>query len=187
MKTTRIGRWLAACTLALGLTGMMTTAAQAAGYFAQGGKIYDPYGQEIQVRGISHFGFNGTILQPQYLWQMGWKEQIAQIKALGFNTVRVPFSPATLYTTTPVNQLSYVEPNKNAELIGKTPLQVLDLWMAEADRQGLYVMLDMHSVVKSRLYPTWFVSNPADFPLTWNGQAYTPDDWRRDLVFLAKR
>jgi aryl-phospho-beta-D-glucosidase BglC (GH1 family) len=187
MTMTQLHKWFAACLLATGLAVTGSPAAQAAGYFAQAGKIYDPYGQELQVRGISHFGFSGTILQPQYLWQMGWKEQIAQIKALGFNTVRVPYSPATLYTTTPVNQLGYLDPNKNADLIGKTPLQVLDLWMAEADRQGLYVMLDMHSVVKSRLYPTWFVDNPADFSLVWNGKAYTPDDWRRDLVFVAKR
>ena len=187
MTMTQLHKWFAACLLATGLALTGAPAVQAAGYFAQAGKIYDPYGQELQVRGISHFGFSGTILQPQYLWQMGWKEQIAQIKALGFNAVRVPYSPATLYTTTPVNQLGYLDPNKNADLIGKTPLQVLDLWMAEADRQGLYVVLDMHSVVKSRLYPTWFVDNPADFPLVWNGKAYTPDDWRRDLVFVAKR
>jgi len=183
----RLRKWFTGCLLATGFALACTPATYAAGYFAQGGKIYDPYGQELVVRGISHFGFSGTILQPQYLWQMGWKEQIAQIKALGFNAVRVPYSPATLYTTTPVNQLGYLDPNKNADLIGKTPLQVLDLWMAEADRLGLYVMLDMHSVVKSRLYPTWFVDNPADFPLVWNGKAYTPDDWRRDLVFVAKR
>jgi aryl-phospho-beta-D-glucosidase BglC (GH1 family) len=38
-----------------------------------------------------------------------------------------------------------------------------------------------------RQYPTWFVSNPADFGLMYNKQAYTADDWRRDLVFVAQR
>src|SRR4249920_326957 len=94
--------------------------ATAAGYFTQAGKVYDPSGQEIQIRGVSHFGFNGTSLQPQFLWAMGWKEQIAQIKSLGFNAVRVPFVPDTLYNTTPVDQLgSYVNPTLNPELIGK--------------------------------------------------------------------
>ena len=45
----------------------------------------------MQLRGISHHGFGSTILQPQFLWAMGWKEQIADIKSLGFNAVRVPF------------------------------------------------------------------------------------------------
>jgi len=54
-----------------------TSNAMAAGYFAQAGKIYDASGQEIQVRGINHHGFNSLILQPQHLWNMGWKGQIA--------------------------------------------------------------------------------------------------------------
>src|SRR5215831_6456250 len=96
----------------------------AAGYSAINGKIYDAAGQEVQVRGVSHFGFNSTILQPEFLWAMGWKDQIAQIKSLGFNAIRVPFVPDTLYNTTPVDKLSYIDPGKNPELIGKTPLQV---------------------------------------------------------------
>lgn len=164
-----------------------TTNTIAPGYFAQAGKIYNSSGQEIQIRGISHFGFNAPILQPQYLWAMGWKEQIAQIKSLGFNAIRVPFVPDTLYNTTPVNQLSYIDANLNPELIGKTPLQVLDLWMAEADRQGMYILLDFHSVSMQRQYPTWFVSDPADFNLIYNKQAYTKENWTRDLAFVAQR
>src|SRR5256885_193324 len=62
--------------------------AWAAGYSAIAGRIYDASGQEIQIRGINHFGFNGAGLAPQFLWSMGWKDQIAQIKSLGFNAVR---------------------------------------------------------------------------------------------------
>lgn len=157
------------------------------GYYTSGGRLYRPDGAELPIRGVSHHGFNAEILQPQYLWTMGWKEQIEQIKALGFNAVRLPFVPDTLYNGTPVDHLSQVEPHKNAELLGKTPLQVLDLWMAEADRQGLFVMLDFHSVSKKRAYPTWFVSEPGDFHLVYNQQRYTQADWIRDLVFVARR
>jgi hypothetical protein len=38
-----------------------------------------------------------------------------------------------------------------------------------------------------RQYPTWFVSNPADFGLIYNKQAYTKDNWTRDLALVAKR
>jgi len=164
-----------------------TANTMAAGYFAQAGKIYDANGQEIQIRGISHYGFNATILQPQFLWSMGWKEQIAQMKSLGFNAIRVPFVPDTLYNTTTVDKLSYIDAGKNPELIGKTPLQALDLWMAEADRQGMYILLDFHSVSMQRQYPTWFVSNAADFNLIYNNQAYTKENWTRDLAFVAQR
>ena len=159
----------------------------AAGYYSKVGRIYDAAGQEVQLRGISHFGFNTPILQPQFLWAMGWKQQIAQMKSLGFNAIRVPFVPDTLYNTIPVNQLSYVDASLNPELIGKTGLQTLDLWMAEADRQGMYVLLDFHSVSMQRMYPTWFVSNSADFGIVYNKQAYTKDNWIRDLSFVAQR
>lgn len=173
--------------LAPALLALLASHVSAAGYHTQGGKIYDSSNQEIQLRGISHYGFNATILQPQFLWAMGWKQQIAQIKSLGFNAVRLPFVPDTLYNTTAVDKLSYVDASLNPELIGKTPLQALDLWMAEAERQGLYVLLDFHSVSMQRQYPTWFVSNPADFGLIYNKAAYTPDNWKRDLAFVAKR
>jgi aryl-phospho-beta-D-glucosidase BglC (GH1 family) len=185
MKIVNLARHMRAAACALGV--LFGCNAVAAGYHVANGKIYEPNGQEVQVRGISHFGFNATILQPQYLWAMGWKEQIAQIKSLGFNAVRVPFVPETLYNNTPVDKLSYVDPGRNPELLGKTPLQVLDLWMAEADRVGLFIMLDFHSISSQRQYPTWWVSNPADFNLTYNKQAYTPADWTRDLAFVAKR
>lgn len=159
----------------------------AAGYYSKTGRIHDAAGQEIQLRGISHFGFNTPILQPQFLWAMGWKQQIAQMKSLGFNAIRVPFVPDTLYNTTPVNQLSYVDASLNPELIGKTPLQTLDLWMAEADRQGMYILLDFHSVSMQRMYPTWFVSNSADFGIVYNKQAYTKENWIRDLTVVAQR
>jgi aryl-phospho-beta-D-glucosidase BglC (GH1 family) len=161
--------------------------ALAVGYSAENGRILNPNGQPIQIRGISHFGLQGKTLQPQFLWAMGWKQQLAQIKSLGFNAVRVPISPATLYNRTPVSQLGYFNPNLNPEFVGKYALQVLDLWMAEANRLGLYVMLDVHSVSNQAAYPTWYLTNPAEFGLIYDRQAYTKDDWIRDLVFVAKR
>ncbi len=173
----------------LGALVMSLSAAHAlaAGYTTQAGRILDPSGQELQVRGVSHYGFNALILQPQFLWAMGWKQQIAQMKSLGFNAIRLPFVPDTLYNKTPVDQLSYIDARLNPELIGKTPLQALDLWMAEADRQGMHVMLDFHSVSMQRQYPHWFVSNPADYGLIYNRKAYTKANWLRDLAFVAKR
>ena len=159
----------------------------AAGYYAREGKLYNSIGNEIQLRGVSHFGFNTPILQPQYLWAMGWKEQISQMKALGFNAIRLPFVPDTLYSTVPVNQLSYLDANLNPEFVGKTSLQALDLWMTEADRQGMYVLLDFHSVSMLGQYPTWFMSSAADTNLIYNKQIYTKENWTRDLAFVAQR
>lgn len=151
-----------------------------AGYSTSGGKIYDGAGQQVQVRGLNMFGFNTDMLMPQYLWQMGWKEQIQQVKDLGFNTIRVPFVPDVLYAAT----AGWSDPNLNPEFVGKTPLQILDIWLNELDRQGMYFVLDFHSVSKQRLNPTWFTN---DGSITYNGQPYTEDNWVHDLKFVAAR
>src|SRR5262249_54964122 len=117
----------------------MSSSALAAGYYVQNGRIHAPDGQTMQIRGISHFGMGGHTLQPTFLWSMKWKDQLAQIKSLGFNAIRVPISPDTLYNRTPVSQLGYFDPVRNPEFVGKYALQVLDIWMAEANRLGLYL------------------------------------------------
>jgi aryl-phospho-beta-D-glucosidase BglC (GH1 family) len=66
-------------------------------------------------------------------------------------------------------------------------LQALDLWMAEADRLGLHILLDFHSVTNDGQYQTWFLDKPADFHYMYNGLAYSQADWIRDLVFVANR
>jgi endoglucanase len=159
--------------------GVAPPPASGSGYRAQNGQIINGAGNPVQIRGINMYGFNADILIPQYLWQMNWKAQIQQVKSLGFNTIRVPFVPDTLYTP----QAGYFDPNRNPELVGKTPLQILDLWLAEVDRQGLYFVLDFHSVAKNRQNNTWHTTATD----TYNGQPYTEDHWVRDLVFVAKR
>ena len=162
-------------------------------FTTRAGKLYAD-ATEIQLRGVSHFGFNAQILRPQFLWAMGWREQIAQIKALGFNAVRVPFVPDTLHSA--AGEASTLHA-LNAELVGKTPLETLDVWMTEADRQGLYILLDLHSISRRSQYFHPFVTDPLHYDLatngdpgwvqTWNRKPYTIDDWLIDLRFVAAR
>jgi len=161
-----------------------------AGYSTRAGKIIDGAGREVQLRGISHHGFNGSGLQPQNLWNMNWQKQIAHMKALGFNAIRLPFVPDTLYA--PASAREYVDARLNPDVAGLTPLQFLDLWMAEADRQGMYILLDFHSVSKKSQYFHPFVTDPNDYGAgkwveTYNRQPYTSADWLRDLRFVAMR
>jgi len=161
----------------------------AQGFHAFIGKLYDSAGKEVQLRGISHQGFAAyDVLRPQYLWQMGWKQQLAQIKSLGFNAVRIPFTPDTLYDQRKMGDPGFSSNAPlNDDLKGMTPLQVLDAFMIECDRLGLYMLPDFHSVTAKTLYQLWYVNNAADFDLIYNKQAYTKADWIRDLVLVAKR
>jgi aryl-phospho-beta-D-glucosidase BglC (GH1 family) len=157
-------------------------------FTTKGGSILEN-GTPIQLRGVNHYGFNDKILKPMMLWVQGWKEQLAHIKSLGFNAIRCPFVPDTLYAAKGVD--SFMIP-LNDDLIGKSPLQMLDMWMAEADRLGLYILLDFHSVSAVNQYFHPFVTDPNEYGKgkwveTWNGQPYTTEDWVRDLCFVAKR
>lgn len=185
---------IALCLCALGASAAAAAARETQGYHANQGRIYAPDGQEIQLRGVNLYGFNAPILIPTHLWNMGWKAQIQQIKDLGFNAIRLPYVPETLYSKARVNDGldTYVEPTLNPELQGKTPLEVMDLWMAEARRQQLYVLLDFHSVSKKAQYKTWYNDDPKAYgeggwAQTYNAQAYSTDDWIRDLKFVAER
>ncbi|MDB5972721.1 MAG: hypothetical protein JWQ90_5171 [Hydrocarboniphaga sp.] len=125
---------------------------------------------------------------------MSWKAQIQQVRDLGFNAVRLPFVPETPYSPLTIGGTldTYVDPVLNGDVIGKTPLEFLDLWMAEADRRGLYVVLDFHSLSKGTLDPVWHVEDAAIYAdggtaPTYNFQSYTADNWIRDPVFVAAR
>lgn len=158
----------------------LPTGSHPGSYRVANGQIYDEHGNVVQMRGLNMFGFDSDIMIPQYLWEMNWRDQLRQVKELGFNAVRVPFVPDTLNVATP----GYFDPRINPDFVGRTPLQILDLWLAEADRLGLYILLDFHSVTRKRLHNTWYTN---DGSLTWNGQPYTEDDWVRDLRFVAAR
>ncbi len=189
------------CCLALGALAALTACgggggerATHVGYYTRSGTVFDPAGNALPLRGINLFGFNSDILIPQLLDKTGYKQQLQQIKALDFNAVRLPFVPETLYSPLRigVDLDTNVDARLNDDIIGKTPLEMLDLWMAEADRLGLYVVLDFHSVSKNVLQPMWFVDDPAVYAAdgtapTYNRQAYTAADWVRDLQFVAAR
>ena len=120
------------------------------------------------------------------MWSMGWKEQIAQI-ALGFNAVRLPPVPDTLYADDAGRPAQPRRSGKNADLIGKTPLAG-DGHVDGRGRSPVYLRhADFHSVPNDRQYPTWFVDNSADFGLIYNSSAYTVVNWIRDLKFVAAR
>jgi len=167
----------------------------ASGYTVKAGEIYDA-GEKTQFRGMNHHGFNAwDVLRPTMLWDMAWKPQITIMRDdIGANAIRLPIVPDTLYSTRKMGEkgFSFLKLPENQDLVGKTPLQVLDLWMEEADRQGMYIVIDIHSVSGRNLYFHPYVTDPNDYGAgqwieTWNRQPYTKDHWLRDLAFVADR
>lgn len=147
------------------------TSVQATAYTVSGRHIYDDAGRIVQLKGVNWFGFETTNYTVHGLWARNWKQMIQQIKAQGFNAVRLPFCPTTLRGVTPTS----IDYSLNADLAGKNSLALLDAVIAEFDRQGLYVLLDHHR------------ADCKDIAELWYTPAYTEAQWLADLKFVANR
>ncbi|QWT25304.1 glycoside hydrolase family 5 protein [Subtercola sp. PAMC28395] len=112
-----------------------------------------------------------TTCAPQGLWSISLDSGLAQIKSMGFNTIRLPFSNECLASKT-LGSINYWV---NPTLQGKTPLQVMDAVVARAKVYGLNVILDQHRPDSAAQSALWYTS------------AYPETKWLSDWAMLAKR
>ena len=92
----------------------------------QGSSIVDAEGRPIVLQGVNWFGFETHNHAPHGLWSRDYKDMLAQIKSLGFNTIRLPFSLEALQSTSTTG-IEYSN-GRNAELAGRTPQEVMDIY-----------------------------------------------------------
>ena len=140
-------------------------------YYVEDGKVYNDSSQEINLYGVSWFGFETNNHVVHGLWARNWKDMIEQIKGLGFTAIRLPFCPATL-NDVGVTSINY---SLNPDLQGLNSLEIMDKVIDELDRQGFYVLLDHHTSDCQTIEELWYNSN------------YSEQDWVSDLVFVANR
>ena len=117
-------------------------AAARAGYLStSGNQIVDATGQSVRIAGVNWFGFETTNFAPHGLWTRGYKDMMDQMKQLGFNTIRLPFSDQTLRRRQHAQRHRL---RKNPDLQGLTGLQIMDKIVAYAGQIGLRIILDHH-------------------------------------------
>ena len=87
-------------------------------------------------------GFEGKCFRPQGLWARNYKSMANQIKSLGFNSFRIPFSNQMLRNTSVVTGIDYY---LNPDLEGLTPLQLLDVIVEYCGSINMRIILDRHS------------------------------------------
>lgn len=144
-----------------------------------GAKIVDARGKRVLLRGVNWFGMETETHVPHGLWQRDYKDMLAQIKMLGYNLIRLPYSVAGLRSLPPqaspnVSGIDF-SIGSNIELQGKTPLEVMDLIVREAEKQGLFILLDSHRL------------NDQKIPELWYGDGFTEEDWIDTWKMLAER
>src|SRR5688572_29984637 len=67
-------------------------AAGAGFWHTSGNKILDSNNQQLRIAGINWFGMETANYAPHGLWSRDYHEMLDQIKANGYNTIRLPYS-----------------------------------------------------------------------------------------------
>ncbi|GAA0998720.1 cellulase family glycosylhydrolase [Subtercola frigoramans] len=123
------------------------------------------------IKGAAWFGLETSNCAPHGLWSISLDSGLAQIKSMGFNTLRLPFSNECLAAKTS-NSINY---QVNPTLQGLTPLQIMDAVVARARVYGLNVFLDQHRPDSGSQSSLWYTG------------AYSEASWISDWKMLAKR
>ena len=169
-----------AVALVLPLAGSGVTTADAAeapgaGYWHTSGRqILDAAGQPVRIAGINWFGFETGNHVVHGLWSRDYKSMIDQMRSLGYNTIRLPYSDDIFKPGTVPNSIDFSS-GKNADLQGLDSLQVMDKIVAYAGQDGLKVILDRHRPDSGGQSALWYTS------------AVPESTWIADLKALAAR
>jgi aryl-phospho-beta-D-glucosidase BglC (GH1 family) len=150
----------------------------AAGFLStSGNQIVDSAGKPFQLNAVNWFGMETTRFAPDGLHVRNYKDMMDQMKALGFNAVRLPFSGQSMdegASNTP-NGINY---SLNPELAGLRGAALLDKIVEYAGQIGLKILLDHHR------------SSAGDGPNPnglWYDGTYTEPRWISMWERLAER
>lgn len=99
----------------------------------------------ITIKGINWFGFDvPNIYCVQGLDYISLDDGLIFLKNNGFNAIRLPFSPQTLYATTyPQYAIDFI---KNPRLKGINTLQILDIFVKECELLGILILFDLQTL-----------------------------------------
>jgi endoglucanase len=146
------------------------------GYFStSGNQIVDSSGQGVRIAGVNWFGFESTNYAPHGLWARGYKEMMDQMKQLGFNTIRLPFSNQLFDAGSMPNGIDF---SKNPDLQGLSGIQIMDKIVTYAGQIGLRIILDHHRSGAGA---------GAEGSGLWYTSAYSEARWISDWQMLTAR
>lgn len=106
-------------------------------------QFVDSFGVPVRLKSINWFGAESDIYVPHGIWQRSYKSIVDQIRSMGFNCIRLPFSGDLL---TPGRNVATgaINYNSNPELVGKSALEVLDKIIEYCAEKKIFVVLDHH-------------------------------------------
>lgn len=151
-----------------------------------GRNLVDANGNIVHISGVNWFGAETPDYAPDGLWSRHYTDMLNQIKSLGYNTIRLPYSTDFLDlkdqgTGYRPNLSLYANPDlaDPSDPTGQTPLKgmpLLDKIITYAGSIGLRVFLDRHRAEAGTQSPLWY--DPGS-------SKYTEARWISDWKWLA--
>jgi len=165
----RLG-WVAAIVLLAGVVAAVPLArpasvqAAGAGYWHTSGRqILDSSNTPVRIAGINWFGFETNNYVVHGLWTRDYKAMLDQIKATGYNTIRLPYSDDIFKAGTVPNSINFYQ--MNTDLQGLNSLQVMDKLVNYGGSIGLKFIMDRHRPDSSGQSALWYTSTVSE--ATW--------------------
>src|SRR3990172_1921102 len=118
-----------------------------------GNKIVDARGNEVHLTGVNWFGLETGTFSPHGLWERNWEDMLDQIAALGYNSIRLPYSNQLF---DPLSLPEGIDYKLNPDLRGLNGLQVMDKIVEGAGRRGLKIILDRHRPDVEKQTALWY-------------------------------
>ncbi|MGI8968240.1 MAG: glycoside hydrolase family 5 protein [Chloroflexota bacterium] len=149
------------------------------GYWHTAGtRILDENGHQVRIAGISWYGMETSYWVPAGLDFQSYTSIMDRVRALGYNSIRLPLSNELIETNPVVTD----HVRANPQFRGLHALQVLDAIVLYAQRIGVKLIFDDHISTATRpkqvnylLEPLWYTAN------------YPETAWIHDWVTLAQR
>jgi len=153
----------------------------------EGSKLVDWRGQTVRLTGVNWFGLETNNQEPHGVWARDYRSMVKQIADLGFNSIRLPWANQILRSNAKATDGegfgksgpdAYDGTNPiNANLVGKSPLEIMDKVIEAAGEFGVKIILDNHS-----REPDGYMNEQV-----WYTDKTPEKQWIDDWVFLAKR
>ena len=138
--------------------------------------IIDASGKRFKLASVNWYGAHDFRMVPAGLDRLPLQTLVADIRAMGFNSVRLTFSNAMIHAP----RFDPAAVAANPALAGKTPLEVFDAVIAELNRQGIAVIINNHTT-----HAIWCCGYEEDG--LWHTHDVSEEDWIRDWVYLVAR
>ena len=132
-------------------------------------------GVPFRIKAVNWFGAESEDYAPHGLLSRSYKDVIDQIKSMGFNAVRLPFS-GDICNNDRTPSTGVINESLNPDLVGLNSIQVLDALITYMNDVGLYIILDHHRR---------HAGDGADgYPVD---ETYTLAQWKASWLFMVAR